>query len=542
MNLMKNKIVKLLFVALVLVLCCGNKSSSKENYISELNERITNTKTIWEQPREATVDNFEFITFGNYYINDVSGTTKEPIEWLIMKKEENRALLLSRYVLDHQYYDDRKPSKENFYKPFNSNWIDSSLRRWLNDYFYKEAFNEKEKNIIQNTYLDNTYLLIKSLDDYEQTYLNTTDKVFILSIDELTNYETFSSKNRKLTTRATEYAKNHKVNGETLSLDKDVDRDEKHQKLSGDICAYWQRTSEKSNAAYSFFTENETKNDIEKIGVLQSSYGTTMGVRPAIWVNFDGQKYIELKNEEQRKQQQKVAVRENTAKSRVFDLTTFSVMIESLPCVNEYPENTNENAIATIQFGNYYYTANRDRKDIDWMILKKDPETRTAILITKDIIESEPYDNKTYEQRYWENCSLRAFLNTTFYNEAFTDTEKIIITDYVTTNRIGKNQYGESVDKVSLLNEYKVKEFFFGVSALAKEETNNAKALITPYALSKSDNELDNKNGYGRYWLRDLGMTGSAESVNPSGRVTPVSRDYKQYKKVGVRPIIQVAY
>ena len=537
MNSLKSKIAQLLFIAMVLVLCCGNK-----NYISELNDKITNTKTIWEQPREATVDNFEVITFGNYYINDVSGMTKEPIEWLIMKKEGKRALLLSRYVLDHQYYDDRKPSKENFYKPFDSNWVDSSLRKWLNDYFYKEAFSEEEKSIIQNTYLDNTYLLIKSFDDYEQTYLNTMDKVFILSIDEMTNYETFSFKNRKLTTRATEYAKNHKVNGRTLSLDKDLDRNAKHQKLSGDICPYWIRTSELSNSAYSFFTENATENDVEKVGVLQSSYGTTMGVRPAIWVNFDGQKYKELKNEERIKQQQQIVIRESAAKSRVFDLATFSAKIESLPCVNEYPKNTKENEIATVQFGNYYYTANRDRRDIDWMILKKDPETRTAILITRDIIESEPYDNRTYEQRYWENCSLRIFLNTTFYNEAFTDTEKVIITDYVTTNYTGKNQYGESVDKVSLLNDYKVKEYFLGVSALAKEETNNAKALITPYALSKSDNELDNKNGYGRYWLRDLNMTGSAESLNPNGRVTPVSRDYKQYKKVGVRPIVQVVY
>jgi len=208
-----------------------------------------------------------------------------------------------------------------------------------------------------------------------------------------------------------------------------------------------------------------------------------MGVRPAIWVNFDGQKYKELKKEERIKQQQQIVIRESAAKSRVFDLATFSAKIES-----------------------------------------------------------EPYDNRPYEQRYWENCSLRIFLNTTFYNEAFTDTEKVIITDYVTTNYTGKNQYGESVDKVSLLNDYKVKEYFLGVSALAKEETNNAKALITPYALSKSDNELDNKNGYGRYWLRDLNMTGSAESLNPNGRVTPVSRDYKQYKKVGVRPIVQVVY
>ena len=48
MNSLKSKIAQLLFIAMVLVLCCGNK-----NYISELNDKITNTKTIWEQPREA---------------------------------------------------------------------------------------------------------------------------------------------------------------------------------------------------------------------------------------------------------------------------------------------------------------------------------------------------------------------------------------------------------------------------------------------------------------------------------------------------------
>lgn len=204
------KMIKALFVLVCLVLissCETRKMESieetieidyNENFIDELNDKITNTKTIWEQPREATVDNFESIEFGNYYINDIAGEKKEPIEWVIMKKENNRALLLSRYVLDYHSYDDRVRNKANNYKQFHSDWKDSSLREWLNNYFYNESFNEYEKSVIQNTYLDNTYYYVKLIEDYEQTYLNTNDNVFILAIDELIDYPTFSGKNRNL--------------------------------------------------------------------------------------------------------------------------------------------------------------------------------------------------------------------------------------------------------------------------------------------------------------------------------------------------------
>ena len=510
------------------------------SFADEFNEKLTYTKTIWEQPREATVDDFETVEFGNYYINDINGENKEPIEWLIMKKENNRALLLSRYVLDYHSYDDRVPNKENKFQPFHSDWKDSSLRAWLNNYFYNEAFNENEKSIIQNTYLDNTYFFVKMIDDYEQTYLNTNDNVFVLAIDELIEYPTFSSKNRKLTTRATEYAKNFKRNGVSVAVTKDTDSDKKHQKLSGDISPYWERTSEFSNMGYVFFTEEI----VDKYGMLVDANVSSYGVRPAIWVSFDSSKYSDIKKLEEQEKYKAIAEREASARNRIFDFAAFSSAIENLPCVVDYPEMLRENDMATIKFGNYYYTADKKRRDIDWVVLNKDIENRVALLISKDIIESVPYDDKPYyEIKYWENSYLRLFLNSVFYNDAFIDSEKMVIVDNVTTNHISKEQYGESVDKVSVPSEYEVSNYFTGVRSLAKEESNNSKATITPYALGKSDNELYMSNsGFGCYWLRDVSLAGELQCMMPRGSTRVVSNDYYKFKAVGVRPIIKVVY
>lgn len=516
-----------------------------ENFIDELNDKITNTKTIWEQPREATVDNFESIEFGNYYINDIAGEKKEPIEWVIMKKENNRALLLSRYVLDYHSYDDRVRNKANNYKQFNSDWKDSSLREWLNNYFYNESFNEYEKSVIQNTYLDNTYYYVKLIEDYEQTYLNTNDNVFILAIDELIDYPTFSGKNRKLTARATEFAKNFKRKGISVAVNKDNDRDKNHQKLDGDISPYWVRSSELYNMAYIFYSEQVADAyGLPEYGLPVDSNISSYGVRPAIWVSFDSSKYKEIEKLEKEEKQREIADREASAKNRTFDFATFSAAVENSPCVVDFPEMIKENVMPVVPFGNYYYFADEKRRDIDWIVLNKDIENRVALLISKDIIESVPYDDKPYyEIKYWENSYLRLFLNSVFYNDAFIDSEKAIILDNVTTNHVSKNQYGESVDKVSVPSEYEVSNYFVGVSSLAKEDTNNSKAVITPYAIEKSDKDLRLSNsGFGYYWLRDVSLTGELQCMAPQGIARPVSNDYYKFKTVGVRPIIKVMY
>ena len=130
----------------------------------------------------------ETIEFGNYP-QDKDGTEK-PIEWIVMKKEGNQVLLLSKYVLDA--------------KPYNKEWEDvtwetSDIRQWLNNEFYTTAFNKAEKAKIQTS-------LIKNEDNskYGTNGGNDTeDKVFLLSEKET---ETLFSNKEERRAKATEYA------------------------------------------------------------------------------------------------------------------------------------------------------------------------------------------------------------------------------------------------------------------------------------------------------------------------------------------------
>ena len=128
------------------------------------------------------------IEFGNYP-QDKDGTEK-PIEWIVMKKEGNQVLLLSKYVLDA--------------KPYNKEledvtWETSDIRQWLNNEFYTTAFNKAEKAKIQTS-------LIKNEDNskYGTNGGNDTeDKVFLLSEKET---ETLFSNKEERIAKATEYA------------------------------------------------------------------------------------------------------------------------------------------------------------------------------------------------------------------------------------------------------------------------------------------------------------------------------------------------
>ena len=128
------------------------------------------------------------IEFGNYP-QDKDGTEK-PIEWIVMKKEGNQVLLLSKYVLD------AKPYNEEFE---DVTWETSDIRQWLNNEFYTTAFNKAEKAKIQTS-------LIKNEDNskYGTNGGNDTeDKVFLLSEKEA---ETLFSDEEERIAKATEYA------------------------------------------------------------------------------------------------------------------------------------------------------------------------------------------------------------------------------------------------------------------------------------------------------------------------------------------------
>lgn len=87
----------------------------------------------------------------------------QPVEWLVLKAANGRALLLSKYVLDVVPYNS---------KYTKSTWESCSLRSYLNGEFYQNTFTDSEKKVIESVCLDN----------------KTNDRIFCLSINEADSY------------------------------------------------------------------------------------------------------------------------------------------------------------------------------------------------------------------------------------------------------------------------------------------------------------------------------------------------------------------
>lgn len=94
----------------------------------------------------------ETVLFGSYEQDGDAANGKEPIEWLVLAQDGDKALLLSKYALDHQSF---MPFYEPVTEPFT--WESCSLRQWLNSTFLNAAFSaEEQRRLLTTTVTDYT--------------------------------------------------------------------------------------------------------------------------------------------------------------------------------------------------------------------------------------------------------------------------------------------------------------------------------------------------------------------------------------------------
>ncbi|MBO5287565.1 MAG: hypothetical protein J6B34_05520, partial [Clostridia bacterium] len=176
------------------------------------------------------------------------GMQIEDIEWRVLERDGNRALLISNHIIDRQKFNE---SSEN------TSWEKCSLRKWLNNDFYNTAFSSSEKSRILTTSLKN----VPNPRHGTSSGNDTNDKIFLLSIDEVKKYFPSDAYTR---CQVTLFAKN-----------------------KGAYCdgAYfgnwWLRTSGQfaQNATYIF--------DIGGVSAMGYDVtGTIFGVRPAMWISL----------------------------------------------------------------------------------------------------------------------------------------------------------------------------------------------------------------------------------------------------------------
>jgi hypothetical protein len=192
------------------------------------------------------------ITFGRYEQDNNTSNGKEEIEWRVLAKEGNKILVISEKAIDCQQYNTEYTEVT---------WETCTLRKWLNETFFKEAFSADEQKMIPET---------KVTADANPSYStspgnDTTDRVFLLSITEAEKY--FGSNDDRMCVPT----KHAIENGAWTSIS--------YKKDGEATCWWWLR----SPGYDSYDTAN-----VDDVGYIYYSGGSVDNsdgcARPALWI------------------------------------------------------------------------------------------------------------------------------------------------------------------------------------------------------------------------------------------------------------------
>ena len=192
-------------------------------------------------------------------------------------------------------------------------------------------------------------------------------------------------------------------------------------------------------------------------------------------------------------------------------------------------------------------------ESILWQVLSYDTATETAVVLSKSTIDSQEYyenkderkiDDKTIYANNYEYSNIRTWLNNTFYNTAFTSTEKsaIVATEvynFAFSIEDLQNYNYSTTDNVWLLSYDEAMKAEYGFAANRKDNIGNRTANTTDYAKSQGISVDDTNNCTGWYLCTKGGPDYEACYVESDGFV------YEGYAYVyktcyGVRPALTV--
>ena len=575
-----------------------NKQNNSNNNSNNQNNNNNNSNNQYNDKTNYKVG--DVILFGKYqqdaYDEEIL-SVKRDIEWEILSVEEGRILVISKYALDTKPYnnEDKKVS-----------WETCTLRNWLNNDFYNNAFSNEEKKEILSVTLDN-----KANTFYGTTGgNNTTDKVFCLSIEEAEKYfgyySFFNSKykygyNQKLICEPTAYT--WLINRPYGPYVETIDSQFEYNYITDygyttDVfgiygCYWWLRDiSQYPNMALFVSGKGIT-------GYRDYVNSEDPAVRPAMYLEYKpnnnsvkpAHTHNYYKRNTDSKYLKSAATCENAAvyyfscecgekdTSRTFSsgsslghdwdkgtvikeatLTEKGSIIykcqrsgcngtktKEIPCISLKDAKEGD----VIKFGKYEQDNNTSngQEDIEWQVLSKDEGK--VLVISKYVLDSRQYDNTNSDSITWEDCYPQRWLNQGFYNAAFSDSDKSII-----------------LSEVFCLSVEEIKTYFGGYYPNSYDSTKkwgyNQKLMCTPtkYAINRgvltsvlsSDDydDLANKYGYIKpdeseiptvcRWWLRSPDGSKACYVNYNGKFGSGVQEDIAASGIGVRPAVYLKY
>lgn len=228
----------------------------------------------------------DHVSFGTYEQDSDDSNGPEEIEWIIIDKNDGKALLLSRYALDVRAYNDE-------FIPIT--WEKCTLRSWLNDDFCKCAFSTKEQELILKNVNENADSFDFYPDDEDEGGAeggnDTEDRVFLLSIHEVQQFfgatltYSTSNKNDLLICYPTKQAL---MNGAGCVS---VDEYNRHWGVDGYSAkiigaTLWWLRSPGGGQYYSTLVYKDGKLDDWRVKHVFGDDGSDIAIRPAIYLEY----------------------------------------------------------------------------------------------------------------------------------------------------------------------------------------------------------------------------------------------------------------
>ena len=116
----------------------------------------------------------DIVVIGSYEQDNVLDNGTEPLEWIVLEVQEDKAWLMTKYCIDQViFYPERVPMY----------WGKSDLRAWMNGEFFETTFTEEEKEIILTTIVKND-----NPHGMKGASADTEDKIYLLSKSEVLHF------------------------------------------------------------------------------------------------------------------------------------------------------------------------------------------------------------------------------------------------------------------------------------------------------------------------------------------------------------------